>query len=189
MSNRTVLELKCNNVPVEPDRPVRVYPGQRNHLSVDWDGDAGAALHVETIAPDGRTCRKTASLDDGRAGVELGPLCAPARYEYEAGVLPEMAYYPDDVRLDPESMYSILEPYGLAATNCVCPGCAAVLQDTGITYVWNTQVNGKPLRSLDPPQWLVVEMNALSAKVPAPHWGRYNVLYSDGKVRDEGRRP
>ena len=111
------------------------------------------------------------------------------QYEYEAGVLPEMAYYPDDVRLDPESMYSILEPYGLAATNCVCPGCAAVLQDTGITYVWNTQVNGKPLRSLDPPQWLVVEMNALSAKVPAPHWGRYNVLYSDGKVRDEGRRP
>ena len=32
-------------------------------------------------------------------------------------------------------------------------------------------------------------MNFLSPRVPAPHWGKYQILYSDGKVRAESRRP
>ena len=111
------------------------------------------------------------------------------QYEDEFGALPIMAYYPTDVRLDPESLHKVLEDYGLGLTNCVCPATASILRETGITYVWNTQANGKPLHSLEPPQWILVEMNVLSAKVPAPHRGRYNVLYSDGEVRREAQRP
>lgn len=35
------------------------------------------------------------------------------------------------------------------------------------------------------PRWIVTEINAMSPNVPAPHGSRYNVLYTDGSVRQQ----
>jgi hypothetical protein len=54
--------------------------------------------------------------------------------------------------------------------------------------IWNVRLNGKKIPRGEERQWMLVEMNALSTDVPAPHLRRYNVLYSDGAV-EQVRRP
>ncbi len=110
-------------------------------------------------------------------------------YEIERGSLPRLAFYPDDPKQDQNSLITALQPYGVPNEAFVCPALPPSLQAQGLTYIWNVQLNGKKLRGPGAPTWVLVEMNALSATVPAPHLGHYNVLYTDGRVRSSREPP
>lgn len=121
MSNGKGVNVWCNDTPIGPDRPVRIFPGGRNRLALAFDGAGdGVVLRVETIAPDGRTHCETVTLTDGRAAVELGPFCVPAVYEYEAGVVYRRGYRLQ-VSVEDAGSGAILARYALAA---VCSGDA-----------------------------------------------------------------
>lgn len=104
-------------------------------------------------------------------------------YEYERGTLPALAFFPDNPFDDSDSLRVVLEPYGAGGAACICPHAPPALSELGLTYLWNVRLNGRKLPR-DPAErdWLLVEINAASGDVPAPHLGRYNVLYTDGTV-------
>lgn len=103
-------------------------------------------------------------------------------YEMDRGVLPKLAFYPDNPVEDGDSLRVVLEAYGAGGSACVCPHAPPNQQELGLTYVWNVRLNGRKIPPVEEREWMLVEMNALSAEVPAPHLGRYNVLYTDGTV-------
>ncbi len=104
-------------------------------------------------------------------------------YELDRGALPTLAYFPDDAFEDPDSLMVALTPFGIDHATAICPSSPGILEDIGLTYIWNVRLNGQKLSQTGEPQWMLVEMSALSADVPAPHMGRYNVLYTDGTIR------
>lgn len=103
-------------------------------------------------------------------------------YEMSHGALPRLAFFPDEPMTDADSIRLVLEAYGLDHSSWICPAAHPAVASTGLTYLWNTRLSGVDLRTFTEPQWMMVEINALSADVPAPHLGHYNVLYSDGQV-------
>lgn len=103
-------------------------------------------------------------------------------YEIERGTLPKLAFFPDNPIEDADSLRVVLESYGAGGAVCVCPRAPRSQSELGLTYVWNVRLNGRKLPREGERDWMIVEMNALSADVPAPHLGRYNVLYTDGSV-------
>ena len=108
---------------------------------------------------------------------------AAEMYEMERGVLPRLAFFPEDPKQDANSLAVVLGPYGALPEVCVCPAAPVDIRAMGLTYVWNVRVNGRPLHGLSGPEWLVTEINAISRDYPAAHLGRYNILYTDGQVR------
>ncbi len=104
-------------------------------------------------------------------------------YEIDRGTLPRLAFFPDRPHTDPDSPLVVLRPYCSDASVFVCPAAPPHYRETGLTYIWNTALNGRKLRGMDPPVWILTELQALSDSVPAPHLGVYNVLYTDGHVR------
>ena len=104
-------------------------------------------------------------------------------YEIERGTLPPLAFFPDDPREGADSLRVVLEHYGVEQETCVCPGEPRLLRESGQTYLWNASLSGKKMPRGAAPVWMLVESSAISRDVPAPHWGGYHVLYSDGQVR------
>lgn len=104
-------------------------------------------------------------------------------YELERGVLPTLAFYPDQPMEDSDSLRVVLEPYGLAGSRCLCPQARPILRKEGLTYLWNTRLNGQRIPRGGDAVWMLVDLHALSDEVPAPHFGRYHALFSDGSVR------
>ena len=51
-----------------------------------------------------------------------------------------------------------------------------------MTYVWNVRLNARKIPKGQAREWMLVDIQVLSEDVPAPHLGRYHVLYSDGVV-------
>jgi len=109
-------------------------------------------------------------------------------YEVDRGSLPSLAYFPADPINDPDSLLVALESYGADSRSCVCPALHPVLRDMGLTYIWNSALNGRRIPREGKPVWLLVEMTAINEELPTPHLGHYNVLYSDGSVK-RVRRP
>ena len=97
-------------------------------------------------------------------------------------VLPTLAYFPADPQTDADSLSVALESYGADARTCVCPAMHPVLRELGLTYIWNSSLSGKRLPRSGPPVWLLVEMTAIGSDLPPPHFGQFNVLFSDGTV-------
>jgi hypothetical protein len=114
---------------------------------------------------------------------------ALAEYQQQAGTLPELAFFPDDAQLDPDSLYTELAPFGIQPSHCLCPSAPETLRETGMTYIWNIALNGIPTADLAEPTWMLVEVHAMSASVRPPHQGAYNLLYSDGTVRSSRVAP
>ena len=104
-------------------------------------------------------------------------------FEVDRGTLPRAAFYPDDPKQDNDSLLVALQPYRVQSDIYICPSAPTVQKDTGLTYVWNVQLNGRKLHGSGAPAWMIVELNALSDAVPAPHFGAYNILYADGSVQ------
>ena len=116
--------------------------------------------------------------------VHLGRLYrAMELYEIDRGTLPRLAFFPDDPKQDPDSLRVALEAYGADSGGCVCPTAPNIQTELGLTYVWNVKLNNRKMPRDEEPEWMLVEISALSVDVPAPHLGQYNVLYTDGKVR------
>ena len=103
-------------------------------------------------------------------------------FEMDRGSLPRLAFFPEEPMTDPDSIRVVLEEYGVDPHAWVCPAAHPMIANLGLSYIWNTRLNGANLRGLEERQWMLIEINALSEDVPAPHLGYYNVLYTDGKV-------
>ena len=103
-------------------------------------------------------------------------------YEMERGALPKLSFFPDSPTDDADSLRVVLETYGADGTACICPAAPASLREWGLTYVWNVQLNNRKIPRGEDRVWMLVDMQALSSDVPAPHLRRYLVLYSDGSV-------
>lgn len=107
----------------------------------------------------------------------------------DANLLPRIALYPDDVRKDEDSLLARLAAYGITSSDCICPAAGPVLQETGITYIWNTELIGKKIADLSPPRWMLADMRALDPHLPGVHNGYNLVLYSDGRIERSKRPP
>ena len=103
-------------------------------------------------------------------------------YEMERGALPKLAFFPDIPQEDTDSLRVVLESFGSGGSACICPAAPATLQELGLTYVWNVRLNGRKIPRGAAREWMLVDIQALSSDVPAPHLRRYHVLYSDGTV-------
>lgn len=104
-------------------------------------------------------------------------------YEIDRGTLPRLAFFPDQPRADRDSPLVVLRPYCSDPTVFVCPAAPAHYREIGLTYIWNVALNGRKLRGMEPPVWVMTELQALSDSVPPPHLGIYNVLFTDGHVQ------
>ncbi len=103
-------------------------------------------------------------------------------YELERGTLPKLAFFPDQPAEDADSVRVVLQPFGMQPHHAICPSATRVEKELGLTYIWNTALNGQPIPR-DEPVWMLTEMDALSPDLPKTHVIRYNVLFSDGSVR------
>ena len=110
-------------------------------------------------------------------------------FEIDRGTLPRAAFYPDDPKQDNDSLLVALQPYRVQPDLYICPTAPGVQKELGLTYVWNVQLNGRKLHGSGPPAWMIVELNALSDAVPAPHFGAYNILNTDGSVKRSKQPP
>ncbi|MBN1269532.1 MAG: hypothetical protein JXB04_08095, partial [Kiritimatiellae bacterium] len=89
---------------------------------------------------------------------------------------------PEDARQDHESLRVLIEREGVSGEICVCPSSPALVREAGLSYVWNGRLNGQKLAGRSRPEWMLIEIHALSDQVPTPHGGGYHVLYTDGSV-------
>lgn len=103
-------------------------------------------------------------------------------YEMERGALPKLAFFPDIPQEDTDSLRVVLESFGAGGSACVCPSAPENLRELGLTYVWNVRLNARKIPKGQAREWMLVDIQALSGDVPAPHLKRYHVLYSDGSV-------
>ena len=63
------------------------------------------------------------------------------------------------------------------------------IQRTGLTYIWNPNLNRQRLGSLKPPQWVLTDIQALDKGVRKAHRFGYATLFSDGSVRNLDESP
>lgn len=99
------------------------------------------------------------------------------------GTLPNAAFYPSgDPKSDPKSLLVIGKKAGLTESMFMCPTAPPEFRDKGLTFLWNDAVNGQGPFSVSR-EWLMIEMNVLSAEPTPPHAGKYHVLYGDGSVK------
>lgn len=103
-------------------------------------------------------------------------------FEMDRGSLPKLAFYPDEPLTDPDSIRVVLEEYGVDPAAWICPASHPKIAQIGLSYAWNTRLNGANLKSFEQRQWMLVEINAMSDDVPSPHFCCYNVLFTDGTV-------
>jgi len=105
------------------------------------------------------------------------------------GKLPDAAFYPKgDPKTDPKSIVVLLKGY-VDPKGFICPSAPESLKQKGLTFVWNQAASGKDPAALDPKTWLMIEINAVSAKFPPPHLGKYHVLCADFNVREVDKVP
>lgn len=115
--------------------------------------------------------------------------------QFEEGQLPEAAFYPDvrrdpnAVRTDPRSIVNQIP--GLPGSFWISPGAPEQFARLGLTYVWNSGVNGRLIDQLDPRTWLLMDMNGAAYFTPGitPRAQGYLVLYADGQVKYEMQPP
>ncbi len=100
-------------------------------------------------------------------------------FEMTEGKLPDAAFFPAKPRKDKNSIRVIMKDCNEKLF--VCPAAPDELAKEGLTFVWNDKCSGKASHRIKDAgkTWLMIEINAVSDKVPAPHPGGYNVLYAD----------
>lgn len=112
-------------------------------------------------------------------------------FELDHGGLPNAALFPGKElkTRDPRSLANVLKPYLAGSGVLLCAGASPDLKAYGISYAWNSNLNGRSLASIRNPRQagLLIDANALIGK-PA-HRNGWNVLYADGVVRFTSRAP
>jgi prepilin-type processing-associated H-X9-DG protein len=101
--------------------------------------------------------------------------------------LPKAWFYPpaNPPVPDQRNIASILRVYGCPASVFICPAAPAAIQQRQFCYVYNDALDGKEIDAVANPSttWLMMDINAVSTKVPQAHMGGCNVLYVDGHVK------
>ncbi len=120
---------------------------------------------------EGRACR--AHLSRVWAALEA--------YQERWGHFPAAAFFPQD-GLARDDLATLLGPYGLAPEYLRCPASGL---DKGVAshFIWNSAWNGRRPDPGAPAEWLLIEVEALSDRVPRPHLFFYQALFTDGSVR------
>ncbi len=111
-------------------------------------------------------------------------------HEMTDGKLPKAAFFPDDPEKGKDSIRVVLKDN--PAKLFKCPSAPEEIAKKGLTFVWNDKCGGKPSHRIKKSKetWLMMEVDAVSDKVPAPHPGGYNILYADLKtVKAEKKLP
>lgn len=109
-------------------------------------------------------------------------------YQAERGALPDLAMFPQN-RYHANSLARFLREQGFSEELAQCPASGYWLSKYGVSYVWNTALNGKRLGSMDR-TWMLVEIHALDPEhYPRPHFGFYHVLYTDGSIQRVKKSP
>jgi len=103
-------------------------------------------------------------------------------YEMHNGSLPDLAFYSAEPLSDTASIRVVLETYGPDEKSWTCPSIHPLIRQTGLSYIWNTSLNGESLRNQRGRTWMLIELNAMSRAVDRPHFGYCNVLFTDGSV-------
>jgi len=105
-------------------------------------------------------------------------------YQMGEGKYPDAVFYPEKPFEDDKSIAKILDDSGAGIPREMwqCPAAPDALRKLGLTFVYNDKFAGR--RSLPKPEkaWLLIELNCVSANVPAPHPQGYNILFADGHV-------
>ncbi len=105
-----------------------------------------------------------------------------------AGALPSAAFYPQgDPRKDPKSIVRLIP--GAPPQLFVSPFAPDALREKGLTYAWNTAVNGKTLDVVTGGTWLLIDVTAFIADPRIPKPGKYLVLYADGRAEAVSEPP
>ncbi len=104
-------------------------------------------------------------------------------FEMEQGKFPDAKFFPENPNTDPRSIKVILKSYGTTDEIFICPTAPQELKNIGLTYLWNDEINGKSLSSIENASqtWLMVDMTAAYEGVKS-HRDGYNVLYADFQV-------
>lgn len=111
-----------------------------------------------------------------------------------AEMYPNIARDPGAVQNSPRSIVRLVGG-GLPANLWVAPRAPEVFQKAGLTYIWNTALNGQLLDQVPDPAntWMLMDMNAAAAMLPelgvAPQGGGYLVLYADGHAKYQPGAP
>ena len=129
-----------------------------------------------------------------------------AYYVIDEGKLPDATFYPENPEKDSDSILVILRKKykGVNKRLFLCSSAPEKLKKKGLTYLWNDACSGKqPERIKDRGKtWLMIEIHALGKvrledlekkdrkkvpekmlrRIPAPHRGKYTILYADGHI-------
>ena len=106
-------------------------------------------------------------------------------YEVQNGALPSLSFYPGKPREDDDSMRVVLEAYGLDPDDCVCPNAQQLVGESGLSYLWNVNLNNQVLAGRQP-EWLLTEIEVMSSGLKGSHFRHYHVMYTDGHVKAHG---
>ncbi len=105
-------------------------------------------------------------------------------YYYTEGYYPKAKFFPRNPLKDPDSIVTILDSAGsgIPREMWICPSAPDALRKKGLTFVYNDRFAGRRALKNPTKAWLMIEVNCVSRRVPAPHPGGYNILFADGHV-------
>ena len=104
-------------------------------------------------------------------------------FEVQNGSLPDLRFYPDNPREDDDSLRVVLQAYGLNPADTVCPRAQPQVRETGLSYLWNVNLNKQVLSAGRQSEWLLTEIEVMSHNLKGAHFRHYHVMYSDGHVK------
>ncbi len=113
------------------------------------------------------------------------------------GRLPTADMYPN-IKADPNAVQtsprSIVRVLGNRVPKqlWVAPRAPEAFQKAGLTYIWNSGVNGQLADQVNARTWLLMDMNAAAYVLPElvpRNSGGYLVLYADGSIKYEMAPP
>ncbi len=101
--------------------------------------------------------------------------------------LPRAWFYPPDPPHPTRETYNLVRLMAneVPRNLFICPSAPTAIQQRGICYVYNDACGGKLLDQIPNPSmtWLMMDINAVSSRVPPAHNGGCNVLFVDGHVK------
>lgn len=110
-------------------------------------------------------------------------------YEQQHGRLPALEMFPGEPKESESSLLHILAQFDSPLSNGVCPAAHPVLEEHGLSYLWNPNLNHGSFRGRKDVTWVLVDLQALDERVAGPHFGAYHILYTDGRVERSPQPP
>ena len=105
-----------------------------------------------------------------------------------SGALPRATFFPEgDPKKDPKSITRLIS--GAPPQLFVSPFAPPALQDKGLSFAWNTALNGKTLDTVPRTTWVLIDVTAFIADPDLPKPTKYLILYADGRAEAVAQPP